>query len=41
MALRLILGLEPGKPWGIAAGLAFLGGLVWLARHILVQRGKE
>ncbi|WP_327582460.1 hypothetical protein OHA25_41945 [Nonomuraea sp. NBC_00507] len=39
--LRLILGLEPGKPWGIAAGLAFLGGLVWLGWHILIDRDKK
>ena len=39
--LRLLLGLEPGKPWGIAGGIAFVVGLVWAGWHIVVQRGKR
>lgn len=39
--LRLLLGLEPDKPWGIVGGLAFLGALVWAGWHILIQRGKK
>ncbi|MEV1245108.1 hypothetical protein [Nonomuraea sp. NPDC049750] len=39
--LRLLLGLEPDKPWGIVGGLAFFGALIWAGWHILIQRGKK
>jgi len=39
--LRLWLGLDPGKPWGIAAGIAFGAFLVWLGWHILIDRDKR
>ncbi|WP_084963736.1 hypothetical protein [Thermoactinospora rubra] len=38
--LRLWLGLDPGKPWGIAGGIAFLAGLVWLGWHIVFDRDR-
>lgn len=39
--LRLVLGLEPGKWWGVLGGLAFLAFLGWAGWHIVVQRGKK
>lgn len=39
--VRLVLGLEPGKPWGAIGGLAFAAGLTWAGWHIVIQRGKK
>ncbi|MGW5259674.1 hypothetical protein ACWEQG_01785 [Microbispora sp. NPDC004025] len=39
--LRLALGLDPARRWGVIGGLAFTAACVWLIWHIVIDRSKK